>query len=146
MFLDGLLICFLGFVLGMSWRVAITIGRLGYVCPREVAPVLHQFVRQWSVVIFLLLLYIIIITYLLLISNKFVHWYNFDCGWCLLSRFLIFCFNKISLVFFVSNTREGDAKHTDLLGGIVFGHFIFSAVPFYYVLNTIRFLKNILTG
>lgn len=43
----------------MSWRVAITIGRLGYVCPHDVAPVLHQFVRQWSVVkFFLLLLYI----------------------------------------------------------------------------------------
>lgn len=60
--LNGLLICFLGFVLGMSWRVAITIGRLGYVCPHDVAPVLHQFVRQWSVVIFFIIT-LIIITY-----------------------------------------------------------------------------------
>lgn len=52
----------------VSWRVAITIGRLGYVCPHDVAPVLHQFVRQWSVVkFFLLLLYIY--DYVL-ISNK----------------------------------------------------------------------------
>ncbi|XP_022915663.2 transportin-1 [Onthophagus taurus] len=28
-------------------NTAITIGRLGYVCPHDVAPVLHQFVRQW---------------------------------------------------------------------------------------------------
>nr|CAD7570636.1 unnamed protein product [Timema californicum] len=27
--------------------LAITIGRLGYVCPHEVAPLLQQFVRQW---------------------------------------------------------------------------------------------------
>ncbi|KAJ8986236.1 hypothetical protein NQ317_009942 [Molorchus minor] len=28
-------------------NTAITIGRLGYVCPHDVAPMLHQFVRQW---------------------------------------------------------------------------------------------------
>lgn len=28
-------------------NTAITIGRLGFVCPHDVAPVLHQFVRQW---------------------------------------------------------------------------------------------------
>ncbi|ELU00071.1 hypothetical protein CAPTEDRAFT_126125 [Capitella teleta] len=28
-------------------NTAITIGRLGLVCPQEVAPVLHQFIRQW---------------------------------------------------------------------------------------------------
>lgn len=66
--LNGLLICFLGFVLGCRGpRVAITIGRLGYVCPHDVAPVLQQFVRQWSVVIF----FIITLYYLLrLILNK----------------------------------------------------------------------------
>lgn len=30
-------------------NIAITIGRLGLVCPQEVAPVLHQFIRQWCV-------------------------------------------------------------------------------------------------
>lgn len=33
------------------FNLAITIGRLGYVCPMEVAPSLHQFVRQWCVII-----------------------------------------------------------------------------------------------
>ena len=31
------------------FRLAITIGRLGLVCPLEVAPSLQQFVRQWCV-------------------------------------------------------------------------------------------------
>ena len=35
------LIFFIGFV------AAITIGRLGYVCPEEVAPSLQQFIRPW---------------------------------------------------------------------------------------------------
>lgn len=30
-------------------NTAITIGRLGFVCPHEVAPVLQQFVRQWCI-------------------------------------------------------------------------------------------------
>ncbi|XP_065583415.1 transportin-1-like [Artemia franciscana] len=28
-------------------NTAITIGRLGFVCPQDVAPFLHQFARQW---------------------------------------------------------------------------------------------------
>lgn len=35
--------------------VAITIGRLGYVCPHDVAPMLQQFVRQWCVNFFIIL-------------------------------------------------------------------------------------------
>lgn len=31
----------------VSLRAAITIGRLGYVCPQEVAPQLQQFIRPW---------------------------------------------------------------------------------------------------
>lgn len=27
--------------------IAITIGRLGLVCPQDVAPLLQQFIRQW---------------------------------------------------------------------------------------------------
>lgn len=36
--------------MGIKWNVvllAITIGRLGFVCPAEVAPSLPQFVRKW---------------------------------------------------------------------------------------------------
>ncbi|KAJ8926914.1 hypothetical protein NQ314_020766 [Rhamnusium bicolor] len=33
----------------ISIKLAITIGRLGYVCPHDVAPMLHQFVRQWCI-------------------------------------------------------------------------------------------------
>lgn len=48
-----LFICFCSRFVGwfVAWFVAITIGRLGYVCPHDVAPVLQQFVRQWSVVL-----------------------------------------------------------------------------------------------
>lgn len=31
----------------VSLRPAITIGRLGFVCPQEVAPQLQQFIRPW---------------------------------------------------------------------------------------------------
>lgn len=34
--------------------LAITIGRLGYVCPVEVAPYLQEFVRQWCVKIIII--------------------------------------------------------------------------------------------
>jgi hypothetical protein len=37
--------------------LAITIGRLGYVCPVEVAPSLQQFVRQWCVTFIYLFFY-----------------------------------------------------------------------------------------
>ena len=33
--------------------IAITIGRLGLVCPQDVAPHLHQFIRQWCVTLFI---------------------------------------------------------------------------------------------
>ncbi|KAK4318649.1 hypothetical protein Pmani_010366 [Petrolisthes manimaculis] len=32
-------------------NTAITIGRLGYVCPNDVAPVLQQFIRQWCITV-----------------------------------------------------------------------------------------------
>ena len=34
--------------------LAITIGRLGLVCPQEVAPLLPQFIQKWCVLVFLL--------------------------------------------------------------------------------------------
>lgn len=37
--------------------VAITIGRLGFVCPHDVAPMLQQFVRQWCVNFFIIIFY-----------------------------------------------------------------------------------------
>lgn len=41
--------------------VAITIGRLGFVCPHDVAPMLQQFVRQWCVNFFIIIFYYIIL-------------------------------------------------------------------------------------
>ena len=37
-------------------NIAITIGRLGLVCPQEVAPMLQQFIRQWCVTFYFILL------------------------------------------------------------------------------------------
>ena len=48
-----------------DWSLAITIGRLGLVCPQDVAPHLHQFIRQWCVNFFLLLLIFIFIFYMI---------------------------------------------------------------------------------
>ena len=50
--------CFLVFLALLLFHcragvVAITIGRLGLVCPAEVAPKLQQFIRQWCVDIIL---------------------------------------------------------------------------------------------
>ena len=42
------LTCFL-LVLCLLYVLAITIGRLGLVCPQEVAPMLAHFVRPWCV-------------------------------------------------------------------------------------------------
>lgn len=52
---DGLDFCFVS-----GCYVAITIGRLGYVCPHDVAPMLQQFVRQWCVIPFYYYYYIYI--------------------------------------------------------------------------------------
>ena len=54
-------LCFLPFyicprVSSLSVVVAITIGRLGLVCPQEVAPMLQQFIRQWCVTFWFLTL------------------------------------------------------------------------------------------
>ena len=37
----------------MNVFLAITIGRLGLVCPQEVAPLLPQFIQKWCVLVFL---------------------------------------------------------------------------------------------
>ena len=42
-----------GRLVGDFLMIAITIGRLGYVCPTDVAPLLQQFIRQWCVAIIL---------------------------------------------------------------------------------------------
>lgn len=47
------LTCFL--VLCLLYVIAITIGRLGLVCPQEVAPMLAHFVRPWCVFFYFLL-------------------------------------------------------------------------------------------
>lgn len=55
--------------------VAITIGRLGFVCPHDVAPMLQQFVRQWCVNFFIIIIFYYSIAYILLfiISTLFKH-------------------------------------------------------------------------
>lgn len=50
----NLLFNFLIFIL------AITIGRLGFVCPIEVAPSLQEFVRQWCVTNYIYFIYLYI--------------------------------------------------------------------------------------
>ena len=61
-FVDWLFFCFLPIFFAPCVRacvhggnVAITIGRLGLVCPAEVAPMLQQFIRQWCVSILFLI-------------------------------------------------------------------------------------------
>ena len=44
-----LVICTLPVMSSSNHNVAITIGRLGLVCPAAVAPMLPQFIRQWCV-------------------------------------------------------------------------------------------------
>ena len=41
--------------LSINVFLAITIGRLGLVCPQEVAPLLPQFIQKWCVSVFFLL-------------------------------------------------------------------------------------------
>ena len=41
--------------LSINVFLAITIGRLGLVCPQEVAPLLPQFIQKWCVLVFFLL-------------------------------------------------------------------------------------------
>ena len=38
--------------LSLNVFLAITIGRLGLVCPQEVAPLLPQFIQKWCVLVF----------------------------------------------------------------------------------------------
>lgn len=61
-----LCVLFFDWFLSCPLALAITIGRLGYVCPHDVAPLLQQFVRQWCVTP---LLYIIIIIIIIIIIN-----------------------------------------------------------------------------
>lgn len=108
--LNGLLICFSWFCSRLSWLcgVAITIGRLGYVCPHDVAPVLHQFVRLWSVVNFFY--YYFIFNIYVFISSKFFY---FDCGWCLF--FFSFLFS-----FFHVGSRVWEAQSPRLCSSAIF--------------------------
>ena len=40
--------------------LAITIGRLGLVCPQEVAPLLPQFIQKWCVLVFTFFLLVLL--------------------------------------------------------------------------------------
>lgn len=55
------------FILFVVLFLAITIGRLGYVCPVEVAPFLQEFVRQWCVTKYFLI-------YFSLLSSNFIEY------------------------------------------------------------------------
>lgn len=48
-FFVNLCVCVFGLTvhLLLSLHAAITIGRLGFVCPQEVAPQLQHFIRPW---------------------------------------------------------------------------------------------------
>uniref|UniRef100_A0A672QJD9 Transportin-1 n=1 Tax=Sinocyclocheilus grahami TaxID=75366 RepID=A0A672QJD9_SINGR len=79
-------------------NTAITIGRLGYVCPQEVAPMLQQFIRPWCVLFNLLFHSFPLSVYLLaflptLLSLSFSHSLN-------LSPNLVPVFLKRLLLFF----------------------------------------------
>lgn len=78
--------------------LAITIGRLGYVCPQEVAPMLQQFIRPWCVLFNLLFHSFPLSVYLLALlptvfSRSFSHSLN-------LSTNLVPVFLKRLLLFF----------------------------------------------
>lgn len=66
-------------------NVAITIGRLGLVCPQEVAPMLQQFIRQWCVTFY----------FILLASSFCCRSYRACCGLCL--PFCLLCVAHRSL-------------------------------------------------
>ena len=65
--LSFLCVLFFDWFLSCPLALAITIGRLGYVCPHEVAPLLQQFVRQWCVTPLLYIITIIIIIIIIII-------------------------------------------------------------------------------
>ena len=69
--LSFLCVLFFDWFLSCPLALAITIGRLGYVCPHEVAPLLQQFVRQWCVtpLLYIITIIIIIIIIVIIIIN-----------------------------------------------------------------------------
>lgn len=71
--LDDLFVIELFFVSVSVLGIAITIGRLGYVCPHDVAPMLQQFVRQWSVTLFIISLFCFICLFYLFFIFIIIH-------------------------------------------------------------------------
>ena len=61
----------------MNVFLAITIGRLGLVCPQEVAPLLPQFIQKWCVLVFSFYLHVLLSLWLFLL---FVFEWNFVCS------------------------------------------------------------------
>ena len=49
--------------------LAITIGRLGLVCPQEVAPLLPQFIQKWCVLVFLLVVLSLLVVFCFVFSE-----------------------------------------------------------------------------
>ena len=117
--------------------LAITIGRLGYVCPNEVAPLLQQFIRQWCVnpqifsvvfelLLLLLLLYFSIIFHLIF----FPHYFNLFFFFLLL--ILLLQFSMYYLFFSYSTIQHFQSPSPSI---IYFRLFIIISV----VLNIIYF-------
>lgn len=61
--------------------LAITIGRLGLVCPQEVAPLLPQFIQKWCVLVFSF--------YLLVLLSLWV--FLFCCVFSAIACILLYC-------------------------------------------------------
>ena len=60
--------------LSINVFLAITIGRLGLVCPQEVAPLLPQFIQKWCVSVFFLLFTCGALTVICLALFMFLKW------------------------------------------------------------------------
>ena len=84
-------------VLSTRRIIAITIGRLGLVCPQDVAPHLHQFIRQWCVTfpffLSLLLYYWCILVILLMTVYYFISRLN------MFLFFLVYIFVILTQIF-----------------------------------------------
>lgn len=76
--------------LSINVFLAITIGRLGLVCPQEVAPLLPQFIQKWCVSVFSFYLHVVLWLSFVLVCLCF--WSGFSCLWLSINiAFIIAC-------------------------------------------------------
>lgn len=88
--------------------LAITIGRLGYVCPQEVAPMLQQFIRPWCVLFNLLFHSFPLSVYLLAFLPMFLSFF-LSLSHCL-SPNLVPVFLKRLLLFLTPHTSTETSR------------------------------------